>query len=392
MRTVHIVGVGMNGSTVQAEEIVNSCDALLGAPKQLDVFKNSGKPTYEGYSPEDVRRVFAETGAVSVAVLVSGDVGFFSGARRLVSELGEFDVRLTAGVPSVCDFFAKLKLPWQDAALISMHGMNGPLISTVRRNRQTFCLTGGNVSEVGRLLGSAGFGGLTVYVGENLGYPDEHIFKVKASELDETQPMAVLLIINEDFDASIPTGMPDTAFIRHEDVPMTKSDIRAAIMSKLRLRPDDICYDIGAGTGSVTVEMALSAYNGRIFAVERKSDALMLAEQNCQKFHIGNVSFVSGYAPAALDNLPAPDAVFVGGSSGNFAEILDTVLSKNQGARIVATAIALETVHTALMAFEKAGLSNIEAVQIGVACVQKRGGVHMLMAQNPIFVISGGGR
>jgi len=392
MKTVHIVGVGMNSPTAQAEKIVDSCDALLGARKQLDVFGHSEKPVYEGYRPADVRRVFAETGAESVAVLVSGDVGFFSGARRLVSALDEFDVQITAGVPSVCDFFAKLKLPWQDAALISMHGMDGPLISTVRRNRQTFCLTGGNVPEIGKMLDSAGFGGLTVHVGENLGYQHERILEIKASKLGDTQPMAVLLIINENFDASIPAGLPDTVFIRRDGVPMTKSDVRAAIMSKLRLRPGDIGYDIGAGTGSVTVEMALSAYNGRIFAIERERDALTLAEQNCRKFHIGNVSFISGHAPAVLDGLPMPDAVFIGGSSGNFAEILDAVLSKNKGARIVATAIALETVHTALTAFEQAGLPDIDAVQIGVTRVEKRGCVHMLMAQNPIFIISGGGR
>jgi len=392
MKTVHIVGVGMNSPTAQAEKIVGSCDALLGARKQLDVYGHSGKPVYEGYRPADVRRVFAETGADSVAVLVSGDVGFFSGARQLVSALDEFDVQLTAGVPSVCDFFAKLKLPWQDTALVSMHGMDGPLISTVRRNRQTFCVTGGNVPEIGKMLNSAGFGGLTVHVGENLGYPDARIFEVNAAELGETQPMAVLLIINEDFDAAIPAGLPDTAFIRRDGVPMTKSEVRAAIMSKLRLHPGDIGYDIGAGTGSVTVEMALAAYNGRIFAIERERDALTLAAQNCQQFHIGHVSLIAGHAPAVLGDLPAPDAAFIGGSSGNFAEIAAAVLSKNPHARIVATAIALETVHTALTVFEQAGLPDIDAVQIGVARVEKRGGVHMLMAQNPIFIISGGGR
>ena len=392
MKTVHIVGVGMNGPTAEARRIVESCGVLLGAAKQLDVFKGSGKPAYEGYLPEDVRRVAEETGADKIAVLVSGDVGFFSGAKRLVQSLDGFDVKLTAGVPSVCDFFAKLGMPWQDAALVSMHGADAPLISAVRRNRLTFCLTGGNAPEIGEMLVRAGFGGLTVHVGENLGYPEERIFEVKALNLGETQPMTVLLIINEGFDASTPTGLPDTAFARAEGVPMTKSEVRAVIMSKLRLSPSDICYDIGAGTGSVTVEMALSAYNGRVFAVEREKGALVLAGENCVKFHIGNVSFIEGSAPSALNELPAPDAVFIGGGGGTgFAAIMRAVLQKNPRVKIAAAAVTLETAYTALTEFEKAGLRFVEAVQINVSRAVKRGGLNMLTAQNPIFIISAGG-
>ena len=392
MKTAHIVGVGMNAPTIQAEKIIESCEILIGAKKQLNAFKALGKPMFEGYGIEDVSRAFEETGAGSAAVLVSGDAGFFSGARELVSSLTGFEVRVTAGVPSVCDFFAKLQLPWQDAALISMHGAEGPLISAVRRNRLTFCLTGGNAPEIGAMLGFAGFGELAVHVGENLGYPDERIYETKAFQLGELSAMTVLLIVNENFDASVPAGIPDTSFIRAEGVPMTKSEIRAVVMSKLRIRPGDVCYDIGAGTGSVTVEMAMAAYSGRVYAIEREGGALALAGENCRKFHIGNVSLISGDAPEALCALPAPDAAFIGGSGGGFAAILDAVLCKNPDARVAATAISLETAHTALTEFEKKCLRDVEAVQIGVSRAVKRGGVHLLLAQNMVFIVCGGGK
>ena len=393
MKTIHIVGVGMGAPTTQAEKIVASCEVLIGARGSLDVFERLGKPAFEGYKPEDVHRIIRQERAETFAVLVSGDVGFFSGARRLVSELAQYDVRLTAGVPSVCAFFARLGLPWQDAALISAHGCldRAPLVSAVRRNHLTFCLTGGNAPEIGAILARAGFGELSVHVGENLGCPDERVFRVKASALQETQPMAVLLIVNEHFDASIPTGIPDSAFMRAEGVPMTKSEVRAVILSKLRLRPHDICYDIGAGTGSVTVEMALSAHQGQVFAIERQSAAVALTEENCRKFHVGNVTPILGSAPSALADLPAPDAVFIGGSGGRLPEIADALLQKNRNVRLVMAAIAIESVYDALTQLERAGLSNIEAVQVSVSRAEKRAGMHLLLAQNPIFIISGGG-
>jgi precorrin-6Y C5,15-methyltransferase (decarboxylating) len=167
---------------------------------------------------------------------------------------------------------------------------------------------------------------------------------------------------------------------------MTKSEIRAVVMSKLALPPDSICADIGAGTGSVSVEMALAAYNGKVFAVEREQAAAELIRQNCRKFQVGNVAVIEGEAPAMLETLPPLDAAFIGGSGGHLADIMKAVWVKNQKAKIVITSITMKTLNTAVTLWKENGaepdivLQSVSRIKSG-----------MFIANNPIFIISGGG-
>ena len=172
---------------------------------------------------------------------------------------------------------------------------------------------------------------------------------------------------------------------------MTKAEVRSVILSKLALRPGDICADIGAGTGSVTVEMALSAWKGHVYGVERNQEGLDLIRTNCKHFHIGNVTPVLGHAPEALADLPPLDAAFIGGSGGEMRSIVDEVLKKNPKARMVVSAIAIESLQTAMESFQAHGL-DYDVVQIGISRTRTVGGLHLLMAQNPIFILSAGGR
>jgi len=256
----------------------------------------------------------------------------------------------------------------------------------------TFCLAESNANRLGDALCKAGFSEIKVHVGENLGMESERVYQTSARELSGMglPSLTVLLFVNEEFDERIPIGLPDRMFSRLEGIPMTKSETRAVVMSKLSLRPASTCYDIGAGTGSVTVEMALAAYRGRAYAIERADDAIPLIEKNCALFHLGNVVAVHGEAPEALADLPVPDAVFIGGSGGNLAEIVTVILGKNRKARIVVTAVTLETVSQAVSAFENAGLTS-EIIQINVARSKEIGGLHMMEAQNPITILSAGG-
>jgi precorrin-6Y C5,15-methyltransferase (decarboxylating) len=258
----------------------------------------------------------------------------------------------------------------------------------VRRNRRTFCLTGNNAAAVGEALCQAGYGALTVHIGENLGSPTERVRTVHAEDLSrlELPPLSVLVIVNDEPDDSVRFGLNDAAFDRSEGVPMTKSEIRALSLARLGLRPGDICYDIGAGTGSATVEMALAAYRGRVYAIERRGDALPLIARNLRRFHLGNVSTVEGEAPDALEGLPAADAVFIGGSGGRLGEIVSLLRSKNPRVRMVITAISLETASAAL-----AALPDAELTQVFTARAKKAGESRLLMAQNPVMIISAGG-
>ena len=148
--------------------------------------------------------------------------------------------------------------------------------------------------------------------------------------------------------------------------------------------------NVGAGTGSCTVEMALAAYNGKVYAIDPNPEAVALIKENCRNFHIGNVTAEEGLAPEGIASWPAMDAVFIGGSKGNMEDIFDAVLEKNPKARIVTSAIVLQTLQSAMEAFKKHGIDP-EIVQISAAASKKVGGMDMMMARNPIFIISGGG-
>ena len=149
--------------------------------------------------------------------------------------------------------------------------------------------------------------------------------------------------------------------------------------------PDDVCWDVGAGTGSVSIEMAAQAR--RVYAVERDGEACSLIRQNREKFHAWNLTLVEGEAPDALKALPAPDAVFIGGSGGKMASIVNVAMEKNPKVRLCISAIALETLHAALGALAS---HNIEAelTQLAVSESKMTGGLHLLMANNPIFLIT----
>lgn len=405
MKKVSLVSMGLGADTLSPEALqaIAEAEVLIGAPRMVelaealegvDAAATSGAPkaSYPYYLPDEVNACIARENAQNYAVLVSGDVGFYSSAVSLAEVLQHYELRFIPGISSMNAFFARLKLPWHNAAFVSMHGRNANLVDTVRRNRLTFCLTGNNVAALGEALTQAGFGSLEAQVGENLGTSEERITRLSAEQLTEGSysPLTVMLIKNDAFDASIPCGLPDSSFTRGEGVPMTKSEVRALALSRLRLHPRSQCWDIGAGTGSVSVEMALSAYEGTVFALERKQDALELLKQNCARFHVGNVEAIWGSAPEALDALPAPDAVFIGGSGGHMRQIVAVALEKNPGARLVIASITLETVSEALAALQEAGLEP-EIVQISTARGRRAGTLHLMEAQNPITLLSAGG-
>jgi len=393
MKTVTIVGAGMGPDTVTQEGLraIERADALFGAPRMLADYAYLNKRAEAVYTADKMRPVLAEYDEGRFAVLVSGDTGFYSAAAKLCQELTDCQVDVLPGISSLNYFAARLGRTWQDTALVSCHGRIGNLADTVRRNSATFALTGGNVRELAEDLCRAGFGGLTVQVGENMGMAGEAIRAMTVEELAGARvgSLAVLWIENPAPDSRVRFGIADGEFVRG-DVPMTKAEVRAVTMSKLAPRPGDVCWDVGCGTGSVTVELGLAAWKGAVYALDKSEEAVELTEKNCAAFHLGNVSVICGSAPEALAELPAPDTVFVGGSGKNMKAIFDAALGKNPRARMAVNAIALESVRAALDAFAAHGLTA-EVVQVGVAAAKTVAGLHMMMAQNPIFIISGGG-
>jgi precorrin-6Y C5,15-methyltransferase (decarboxylating) len=183
--------------------------------------------------------------------------------------------------------------------------------------------------------------------------------------------------------------MRDELFVRG-DVPMTKSEVRAVCISKLELDPDSILYDIGAGTGSVSVEASVYLTNGKVFAVEKKPEAQELIEANRKKFNADCITVVKGTAPDALSGLETATHVFLGGTSGNLEEVLDLVLRENPNVRVVANFIALESLTDMLLWLKKHSI-EAEIVQMQVSRAKTAGSYHMMMGQNPVYIISFGG-
>ena len=169
---------------------------------------------------------------------------------------------------------------------------------------------------------------------------------------------------------------------------MTKQEVRAAALAKLAVHPTDTLWDVGAGTGSVSVELALAAPRGRIYAVECDPEACALIRKNRERFAAWNLTLIEGKAPQALEALPAPDAVFLGGTKGRMEAVVDAVLTKNPQARLCISAIALETLSAAVAALTARGLTA-EVTQIAVSRTKPAGRLHLLMANNPIFLITG---
>ena len=183
----------------------------------------------------------------------------------------------------------------------------------------------------------------------------------------------------------------DEDFIRGK-VPMTKETIRRLSIEKLCIGNHSVCYDIGAGTGSVSVEIGLeirrSCNEGSVYAIEREQEALELIRANVQKFHGSweDIHIVEGEAPEAFEGLPAPTHAFIGGSSGKMKEIIGTLLDLNPSVRIVANAITLETVSEIIECMKEYGFEDGELLQIQASPVKQLGSYHMPMAQNPVYI------
>ncbi|MBQ3854230.1 MAG: precorrin-6Y C5,15-methyltransferase (decarboxylating) subunit CbiT [Anaerovibrio sp.] len=182
-------------------------------------------------------------------------------------------------------------------------------------------------------------------------------------------------------------GIPDEDFIRGK-VPMTKQEIRILTIAKAKIKPSDIVCDIGAGTGSLSVEAALQAPKGMVYAIEKNPEGIELIQKNATKFGVKNLKIIGSYAPDGMDQLPELDTAIVGGSSGNLALILDKVDEKlKMGGRIVVNCITIQTIAQCIEYMRQRQDYTYEAIQVQVSQLQQLGAYDMAKANNPVFIV-----
>lgn len=396
---ISLVGIGMGAEktlTLEGKKALNEAELLIGAKRMTEAVQKPGQMVLHEYRSEKIVEYIREHPKYrTVAIALSGDVGFYSGAKKLIDQL-DGNVEVICGISSVVYFMSKIGLSWDDAKIVSAHGRNCNLISLIRHNPKVFSILGteDGVAVLASRLVYYGMGDVTLYVGENLSYENEKIFHDKAANLTEYRgdALSVVTACNEKATPmSAVHGISDGEFLRGK-APMTKEEVRTVSLSKLRLSEDSVCYDVGAGTGSVSVEMALRAWMGQVYAIEKKEDALALLKENKKKFAVDNLVIIPGVAPEAMTELSAPTHAFIGGSSGNMQDIINLLLEKNPKVRIVINCITLETVTEAMNAIRDFGLEDVDIVQLAAARSKSIGRYHMMMGENPIYIISCSGR
>lgn len=417
---ITLLGIGMGSRemlTVQGKNSLDQADLLIGARRMVDSVRRPDQDVFIEYRSQEIKDyIDSHPEYDNIVIVLSGDVGFYSGAKKLLdvlqqnklsqnflssetAEQSSFvqntvkpEIQVQCGISSVVYFMSKIGLSWDDAKIVSAHGRGCNLISYIRNEKKVFAIQGTSdgVAVLARKLVDYGMNDVLLYVGENLSYDNEKIFVKTAGELTEYtgDPLSVICAVNESAGKRLEThGIKDEEFIRGK-APMTKEEVRTVSLSKLRLTEDSVCYDVGAGTGSLSIEMALRAHQGKVWAIEKKEDAVELIRQNKVKFAADNLEIIEGLAPEALTDLPAPTHAFIGGSSGNLKEIVQILIEKNPQVRIVINCITLETVSEALETAKEFGFEENEIVQLSAARSKAIGRYHMMMGENPIYIIT----
>lgn len=399
-RTISCIGIGMgtlDTLTHEAAETIRNADILFGAKRILesvehmpDLLRDDQERVEEYRSAQIAEYLSTRPNLTRIVILMSGDVGFYSGARLVQDAFPDEKIDYYCGISSVVYFASKVPTAWQDAKLLSAHGRSLNLLNCVQRYPKIIMIVSGveDVRAICQELVEAEMTYVHVTVGTNLSYPEETVTSGTPEDFlqAETTGLHIMLLENPQAKHIIVPGMSDETFVRGK-VPMTKEEIRILSVAKLQLTEDSIVYDVGAGTGSVSMECARLCTNGTVYAVERNPEGIALIRENSKKLRLSNVKAIEGLAPEALMDLPAPTHAFIGGSAGNMGEILDVLRAKNPSVRIVINTIALESISEAMQLLKERGY-DADIVQISAAKSRVLGRYHMMTGLNPVYIIT----
>ena len=398
MSRITVIGLDGGRFDAQAEALLSGAALVVGGERHLrSIGVDPGRAVVlKGDLPKTLDRVEETEGPV--VVLASGDPGFFGIVRLLGERFAGEDLCVIPARSSVTLAFARAGLHWDDAPVVSAHGRQPRrAVNVCRAFSKVAVLTSPTFgpAELARDLGDTD---RTFVVCEKLGEPDERVFRGGAEEIAEAEwndPNVVLVLdearlagergwVSFGAEGRGPWALPERAF-EHRSGMITKKEPRALVLARLGPDPGDLVWDVGAGSGSVAVECA--RHGAAAIAIERDPESCERIERNAAR-HGVRVRVVQGEAPAALDDLPVPDAVFVGGSGGGFEEIVGLAAGRALRA-VVLTLVGLERVAPAAGILERAGF-EVETTLLQASRVKGIGSLHRLVPETPIFVVCGG--
>lgn len=407
MKKVYALGLGpgnLSFTTASALEVLKEADVIIGAPRLLNEIKSiCSVQFFEAVSLEDIFFALSKVADNKTpAVVFSGDIGSFSGFNKFSEVAAElYEVVAIPGISAVQYMAAKMRMQWTNWNIQSAHGKSLNFFEELRKGKPLFLFLDSQNSAHHFLERAfdAGFGDIQVSVGEHLGYEDERIESGSVEELRilEFKPLSVALFIpsmschDAISSAYARQSIPDSEFIRGS-APMTKEEVRSVIVSKLDIHDGETILDIGSGSGSVTVALAIASPHGKVHAIEFDDDALEITRRNVEYFNLRNVEIHKGMASSIIPNVRPPHKAFVGGSKHEMQTILSQLHALNSKIKIAISALTLETLSSALENLKNLDYKNIEVVQLGVSRSEKLSpSFTMLKPLNPVFIITAEG-
>lgn len=404
---VYIIGVGGGGVSSllpEALSIVSRTEILFGGERLLSMFPSfSGqKVTIKNNLPRVTDLIRKNLGHKRMVVLASGDPNFYGIAAYLTSKLAKEVFEILPNVSPMQLAFARIKESWHDAVLTSVHSRPiEDIVELVRSSNKVGLLTDEKhtPAEIAGVLQAQGIDNCRVYVCQDLDSDRESIVATDLYSLRgmEFSPLNVMILIREHRGTkkNAPVrqlfGIPDEKFQRRlpDKGLITKQEVRAVSLSKMCLAEDSVIWDIGAGSGAVSIEASLLACKGKVLAIEKDAEAVAIIRENVQKFNRDNIEVVQSLAPDNLKTLPDPTAIFVGGSGGRMAEILQVACHRlKPSGRIVINAATLESLHSAVQGLKTNGFM-VETILVNVARSKEISNLNRLEALNPVFIITG---
>lgn len=414
--TIHVVGIGLAGVgslPLETLHIVQSATLISGAQRHLDAVKRVGDCAVERVSLNDFTQAFKKIDThlrshrdPQAVVLASGDPLFFGIGRLLLAAFSPDQLAFYPHVSAIQLAFSQLKLPWQNATLVSVHGRGDELLTkAVRRGDELIAVLTDSVltpGAIARLIVSLDIPiQYRLWVCENLGSEQtkvsDHRPQTLAEQSIEFCALNVVVLqrqIKEWDTQQLPLiGLPDSAFKGFRDRPtlMTKREIRLLILGELAPLDGEVIWDIGAGTGSVSIELSRLCPKAILYAIEKTAAGASLIEENAQRLAIAPIHIVQGKAPDALQQLHLPHRVFIGGSSGALVPILNFLSQQTKAQRIVSALATLESLSEITNWTKKEDISNIwntQIIQVSVARSLPVGTLTRFQPSTPITIVS----